>query len=414
MNTSSLVEAGSVSKKYCRDLRKSLWYGLRDIGREVTGRIQNAERLRTGEFWALRNVSFTLCPGEALGLLGRNGAGKTTLLRVLNGVMRPDMGFARVRGKVAPLIELGAGFSPILTGRENIYVNAAILGVTGKVVDGIIEAIVDFAEIAEFIDMPIQSYSEGMKARLGFSVAAHLNPDVMLVDEVLAVGDMGFQRKCLKRISQYVSQGGILVFVSHNMHLIQSICQRSLVLDNGQVVFDGPTATAVERYARLNESSTVSDPRTTPAELTEATPVIIDALGIEAVDAGEICPGGSIRLTLAYRALRATESVTWGFSLWTHDQEVRIATSVAKYNGHLQQLRAGSGAFSCIVRNLPLVPRTYCVRSGIYDSVTGWPIARFGWENAPASFEIKGATSEANSRHRIDNDIVDLDVSWLS
>src|SRR6266542_1198163 len=200
MKTSSLVEVRSVSKKYCRDLKKSLWYGLRDIGKEVTGRIQNAERLRAGEFWALRNVSFALSPGDALGLLGRNGAGKTTLLRVLSGVMRPDMGFARVRGEVAPLIELGAGFSPILTGRENIYVNAAILGVSGKVVDGIIAEIVDFAEISDFIDMPIQSYSEGMKARLGFSVAAHLNPDVMLVDEVLAVGDLGFQRKCLNRI----------------------------------------------------------------------------------------------------------------------------------------------------------------------------------------------------------------------
>jgi homopolymeric O-antigen transport system ATP-binding protein len=414
MNTSSLVEARAISKKYCRDLKKSLWYGLCDIGKEVSGRIQNAEQLRTGEFWALQNVSFSLNPGDALGLLGRNGAGKTSLLRVLNGVMRPDLGFARVRGEVAPLIELGAGFSPILTGRENIYVNAAILGVSGKVVNGIIDAIVDFAEISDFIDMPVQSYSEGMKARLGFSVAAHLNPAVMLVDEVLAVGDMGFQRKCLKRISHYVSQGGILVFVSHNMHLIQSICQRSLVLDGGQVVFDGPTATAVERYARLNEASKVSSPIGTSTKLTETTPVIIDALSIEPVDASVIGPNGSMRLTLMYRALQDIESVTWGFSLWTHDQEVRIATGVAKYNGHLQQLRVGTGAFSCIVCNLPLVSGTYWVKSGIYDSVTGWPIARFGWENAPVSFEIKGPTNEANSRHRIDNDIVELDISWLS
>jgi len=414
MNTLSQVEVRSVSKKYCRDLKKSLWYGLRDIGKEVTGRIQNAERLRAGEFWALRNVSFTLSPGDALGLLGRNGAGKTTLLRVLSGVMRPDMGFARVRGEVTPLIELGAGFSLILTGRENIYVNAAILGVSGKVVDKIIDEIVDFAEIADFIDIPIQSYSEGMKARLGFSVAAHLNPDVMLVDEVLAVGDMGFQRKCIKRISQYVSHGGILVFVSHSMHLIQSVCRRSLVLDGGQVVFDGLTAAAVEHYSRLNEASNVNGSTAISNELTEATPVIIDALSIEAVDATEICPGGSLRLTLMYRALRDIESATWGFSLWSYDQEVRMATSVAKHDGQLQQLCSGRGMLSCVIRNLPLVPKTYCVKSGIYDSVTGWPIARFGWENSPASFEIKGATNEANSRHRIDNDIVDLDVEWLS
>jgi lipopolysaccharide transport system ATP-binding protein len=414
MNSSSLVEVRALSKKYCRDLKKSLWYGLHDIGKEITGRRQNAEPLRAGEFWALRNVSFSLSSGDTLGLLGRNGAGKTTLLRVLSGVIRPDLGFAKVRGEVAPLIELGSGFSPLLTGRENIYVNAAILGLSGRIVNGLIDEIVDFAEISDFIDMPVQSYSEGMKARLGFSVAAHLNVEVMLVDEVLAVGDLGFQRKCLNRISGYVAQGGILVFVSHNMHLIQSICQRSLVLDRGEVVFDGPTAGAIDRYARLNETSTMNASAATSNDPTEANPVVIDALSVEAVDSAEICAGGSIRLTLAYRALRDLEAVTWGFSLWTRDLGVRIATSVAKYDGKNQQLRCGNGVLSCIVRNLPLVPRTYCVKSGIYDGVTGWPIARFGWENPAAEFEIKGATTEANSRHRIDNDIIDLDVRWLS
>ena len=187
------------------------------------------------------------------------------------------------------------------------------LGLSGRIMNGIIEEIVDFAEISDFIDIPVQSYSEGMKTRLGFSVAAHLNPDVMLVDEALAVGDLGFQRKCLKRISRYVSEGGILVFVSHNMHLIQSICQRSLVLDDGEVVFDGPTAGAIERYARLNESLKANGSAATSTDPTETNPVIIDALSVEAVDAAEICLGGSIRLTLAYRALRNMESVTWGF-----------------------------------------------------------------------------------------------------
>lgn len=413
MNSASLVEVCALSKKYCRDLKKSLRYGLHDIGKEVTGRLQNAEPLRSGEFWALRNVSFALSSGGTLGLLGRNGAGKTTLLRVLSGVIRPDIGFAKVRGEVAPLVELGAGFSPVLTGRENIYVNAAILGLSGRAVNGIIDEIVDFAEISDFIDMPVKSYSEGMKARLGFSVAAHLNPDVMLVDEVLAVGDLSFQRKCLNCIARYVSHGGILVLVSHNMHLIQSVCRRSLVLDGGEVVFDGPTAAAIERYACLNESLKLNGSGATSTDPTETNPVIIDALSVEAVDAAEICSGGSIRLTLAYRALRDMESVTWGFSLWSHDQEVRIATGVAKYDGKNQQLRGGRGVLSCIVRNLPLVPRTYCAKSGIYDSVTGWPIARFGWENAATAFEIKGATTEANGRHRIDNDIINLDVRWL-
>jgi len=413
MKQQSLVEVRSLSKKFCRDLKKSLRYGIRDIGREILGRPQNAERLRSDEFWALRDVSFSLFSGEALGLLGRNGAGKTTLLRLLNGLIRPDTGLIGIHGRLTPLIELGAGFAPILTGRENIYVNGAILGLPGKIVDDRIDAIIDFAEIGDFIDTPVQSYSEGMKARLGFAVAVHLVPDLMLVDEVLAVGDLGFQRKCLKHMARYLSNDEALILVSHNMHLIQSICERCLVLDAGRIVFDGTTPGAVEKYSTLNNHATSGSYDANVTNLNESNPVIIDRVDIHPIKAADIRPGGAIQVTLHFKSLEEFVPVTWGFSLWTADQQIRIATNVAKYDGKLHRLCGGAGTLSCVIKDLPLIPSKYFLKSGIYEVETGWPIARHGWEQAAACFEIKGEETEANSRHRIDHDIVNLSVEWI-
>ena len=189
-----LVKAENLSKKFCKDLKTSLWYGLQDL---LPGRHKDREetRLRPKEFWALKDINFELRRGECLGLIGHNGAGKSTLLKILNGLINPDAGQVTMRGRVGALIELGAGFNPILTGRENIYNNGAVLGFTRKEINEKIEAIIDFAEIRDFIDMPVQNYSSGMKVRLGFSVAAQMEPDVLIIDEVLAVGDIGFRHK---------------------------------------------------------------------------------------------------------------------------------------------------------------------------------------------------------------------------
>lgn len=412
MKHQSRVEVRCLSKKFCRNLRKSLWYGIQDIAQEVLCRTQHPEPLRSEEFWALRDVSFSLFPGDALGLLGRNGAGKTTLLRLLNGLIRPDTGFIKIHGRVTPLIELGTGFAPVLTGRENIYVNGAILGLPGKIVDDYMDAIIDFAEIGDFIDTPVQCYSEGMKARLGFAVAAHLVPDLMLVDEVLAVGDLGFQRKCLKQMATYLSTGGALILVSHNMHLIQSICQRCLVLDAGKILFDGTTPGAVEIYSTLNTHLTSGSDNNNAIFLNESNPVVIDRVDIHPFQAADIRTGGAMQITVHFRSLEELMPVTWGFSLWTADQEMRVATNLAKYDGKLHRLCSGSGTFSCVVKELPLIPRKYFLKSGIYDVETGWPIARFGWEQAAVCFQIDGEETEANSRHRIDQDIINLNVEW--
>ena len=192
MKNDVLVKVEGVSKKFCRNLKRSLWYGVKDISSELFGSTKNSQ-LRPKEFWAVDDVSFELKRGECLGLIGHNGAGKSTLLKMLNGLIKPDKGKITMKGRIGALIELGAGFNPILTGRENIYNNGAVLGFSKKEIDAKFDAIIEFAEIDDFIDTPVQNYSSGMKVRLGFAVAAQMEPDVLIIDEVLAVGDVGFR-----------------------------------------------------------------------------------------------------------------------------------------------------------------------------------------------------------------------------
>lgn len=274
-----LVRVEGVSKKFCRDLKKSLWYGMKDVASELlpfgkkgsgvrsqgsdpadsSSSLTPASRLlppepslRPGEFWANKDISFELRRGECLGLIGRNGAGKTTLLKMLNGLIKPDEGTIEMRGRVGALIALGAGFNPILTGRENIYVNGSILGLTKAEIDAKIDEIIDFAEIPDFIDSPVQSYSSGMQVRLGFAVATALNPDVLILDEVLAVGDAAFRAKCYNRIGKLLKDTAV-IFVSHNINQVAQICNRGLFLRNGESVYSGGVEGCITAYTEQGE-----------------------------------------------------------------------------------------------------------------------------------------------------------------
>jgi len=235
MRDAPAIEVAEVSKRYCRSLKKSLWYGLRDMGNELTGRGQQADRLRPAEFWALRDVSFGVKRGESVGLVGHNGAGKTTLLKLINGLVKPSSGMIKVRGSVRALIALGAGFNPVLTGRENIRVASALLGFSERETRDRFDEIVAFSELEEFIDTPVQSYSSGMLARLGFAVAVHTRPDILLVDEVLAVGDLRFGMKCFQKIGSFRAEGGSILLVSHNPYTIRTNCDRVVWLEHGRV-----------------------------------------------------------------------------------------------------------------------------------------------------------------------------------
>ena len=249
MNDEVLVKVENVSKKFCRSLKKSLWYGVQDILTELSGRKIEKE-LRPDEFWAVKDVSFEVKRGECLALIGPNGAGKSTLLKMLNNLIKPDRGCIRMRGRVGALIELGAGFNPILTGRENIYVNGAVLGLSKAEIDRKFDEIIEFAEIDDFLDTPVQNYSSGMRVRLGFAVAAHMQPDILFIDEVLAVGDVGFRSKCYSAISK-LSEETAIIFVSHSMPQVSRLAKETLVLNQGKVNFLGLTKLAVINYHKL-------------------------------------------------------------------------------------------------------------------------------------------------------------------
>lgn len=245
------VRVDHVSKKYCKSVKRSMVYAASDITRNLMGRGTRPGKLRPQEFWAVDDVSFELKQGESIGLVGPNGSGKTTTLQMINGIFWPDKGEITVRGRVGALIAVGAGFHPMLTGRENIYVNAAILGMTKSEVDRKFDSIIDFADIGDFLDTPVKHYSSGMFVRLGFAVAAYCNPDILLVDEVLAVGDARFQRKCLNHLMELKKNGVSFILVSHNMQSVEGVADKGIAFNKGQAIYQGEVGEAIAKYELL-------------------------------------------------------------------------------------------------------------------------------------------------------------------
>lgn len=258
-----VISVNNVSKKYRRyshdrsyTLQETVLKGLRRLlplngGSQTVDR----ERLTTGagrqsstHFWALRHVDFVIPGGRMVGLVGHNGAGKSTLLRLIGGVGRPDEGSIAVKGKIGALLDLGAGFHPDLTGRENIFIGGVIGGLTRRQVEKRFDDIVAFSELESFIDSPLRTYSSGMQLRLAFSVATHIEPDILLIDEVLAVGDLDFQQKCLERIARFKREGCTILLVSHDMSLVQRLCDEVILLNSGKVMDHGPAGDIVNRY----------------------------------------------------------------------------------------------------------------------------------------------------------------------
>ncbi len=261
MSREVLVRAEGVSKKFASRLNLSMWYGAADIARDFFGLSSRSSQLRAGEFWAVDDLSFELGRGECWGLIGPNGAGKSTLLKMLNGIILPDQGRIEIQGRLGALIELGAGFHPLLTGRENIYINGAILGLTRREMDANLDSIIAFSELEDFMDTPIKFYSSGMYVRLGFAIAAHLHPDILLLDEVLAVGDVSFQAKCFNKLGQIRDAGATVFLVSHNLHHVAGFCQQVAYLNRGVLKFIGDPGEAIATYtADLLERSVREEP----------------------------------------------------------------------------------------------------------------------------------------------------------
>jgi lipopolysaccharide transport system ATP-binding protein len=269
MDSSLAVEATNLSKKYrlgtigISSLRDDLgrWWrrkkqNSQNKGLLINDAIERSRMINESEFWALHDLNFQITRGEVVGLIGANGSGKSTLLKILSRITEPSEGEVKIRGKVASLLEVGTGFHPELTGRENIYINGAILGMSRREVNSKIEEIIEFAGVSDFIDTPIKRYSSGMTVRLGFAVAVHLNSEVLIVDEVLAVGDANFQKSCIKKMNQIAeNEGRTVIFVSHNMAMIENLCTRAIFLDKGNLKKAGETSQVISHYLESTHKS---------------------------------------------------------------------------------------------------------------------------------------------------------------
>ena len=260
------IQVEGISKRYRIGVRREKYKTIReslvetaaapfrrmnDVFRGNGGKEKSRAGEETDSFWALKDVSFEIKCGEVVGVIGRNGAGKSTLLKVLSRITEPTEGFAEIHGRVGALLEVGTGFHPELTGRENVFLNGAILGMRREEIARKFDEIVEFAEVSKFIDTPVKRYSSGMHLRLAFSVAAHLEPEILLVDEVLAVGDVAFQKKCVGKMEDVASQGRTVLFVSHNLAAIKELCQTSVVMNNGRLDFRGPVVQGLAHYGQL-------------------------------------------------------------------------------------------------------------------------------------------------------------------
>jgi lipopolysaccharide transport system ATP-binding protein len=374
MSDNVLIKVEGVSKKFCRTLKRSLWYGVSDVTGELLGRKGSRNGLRKNEFWAVDDISFTVKRGECVGLIGRNGAGKTTLLRMLNGLIKPDKGRLKLRGKVGALIALGAGFNPILTGRENIYVNAAILGMSKPETDKKMEEIIDFAELEQFIDAPVQSYSSGMNVRLGFATAAVLiEPDILLLDEVLAVGDIGFAIKCLNRVRS-ITNNSAVVFVSHNMQQITRFCSRLIVMQNGVGLIDTTNlAEGIDEYFGLARHE-VQTTGSGEAEIIGAS-LIVD--GEENLIVEPTIPHGAglgFRLKLAIHESVSTTVVHVNVTDAAMNQVITLP--VCSADGQLHPFKPGFMEFVISMGKVELAAGKYSVTIGVVNKESSVVIAR--------------------------------------
>lgn len=328
------------------------------------------KRATAPELWALQDVSFAVETGQALGVIGRNGAGKTTLLRILSRVTHPTSGHVALRGRVSSLIELGAGFHPDLTGRENIYLNGVILGLKRREIDALLGQIVAFAGLERFIDTPVKRYSSGMYVRLGFAVAAHVEPDILLIDEVLAVGDMGFQARCAERMKQLRARGTTILFVSHDMHAVAGLCEQVLLLDGGSIRAYGPAEEAIRAYQDLvqqNEAVSADAPSraapTGPAQFADIVRVeLLDTAGRprQAYELGE-----TLTARIHYHAYRRIEAPLFSAGFFRTDGlHVCSETSIGQVEPDWIE---GAGTIVLTVSNLRLVPGTYTLVTSIID-----------------------------------------------
>lgn len=375
MSALPLLEVQNVSKKYCRSLRRSLVYGCRDILNEITFSSRHDNTLRKDEFWSLDNVNLQVNRGEIFAILGRNGAGKTTLLKLINGLIKPDRGQITVRGKIGALMALGAGFNPVLSGRENIYINAAILGFSRKATDAGFSAIVDFSELGEFIDTPVRNYSSGMKARLGFAIAAQIKPDILLLDEVLSVGDVSFRRKCLKKLEEIKKEVAVL-FVSHNLRLVEDLCDKAVYLEKGTIKYSGDVDYVNGKYLEdINRESGNSDDSARREGTGEIRYSRVRVYGSKSGDNRLLHTGDTLNIEADYKVLKPVNRARFRVGIEDNKSGVMLTAANTEI-----EITANQGKLVCSFPDLCLRPGNYSVILGVTDKKFAFDVWKYAAE----------------------------------
>ena len=345
------------------------------------------------EFWALKNIDFSVEEGSTVGILGHNGSGKSTLLKCVAGILQPTNGEILTRGRVAALLELGAGFNHELTGRENVYMNASILGLSKKETEKIFDDIVAFAELEKFIDMQVRHYSSGMYVRLGFAVAVNVEPDILLVDEVLSVGDEAFQRKCIERVKKFQREGRTILFVTHAADLVRQICDRAVVLDHGNMVIDAPPGEAVRAFREtLAAGETLTEEpeidgehgeRPAPTQRVQFTDVKIEHPGT-LVGRTYLLPDEAMTVRVAYHAAKRTEDVLFGIAVYDEAGN-HLYGSNTRHLGVEVPPADGEGEMTFEFDRMPLLDGTYLVTLAIQSTDEG---TVYDWREQQDKFEV--------------------------
>lgn len=405
----SIIAVTNVTKEYRLGALQGLKQGIKKA-RAFLGGKKTPERPR---FKALEDVNFTIEEGEVVGLIGHNGAGKSTLLKLLSRITNPSVGTVEVRGRVAPLIEVGAGLVPDLTGRENIFLNGAILGMKRSEIAKKFDEIVEFAELEQFIDTPVKRYSSGMQVRLGFAIATSVDADILLVDEVLAVGDLAFQRKCFDRMEEFTKKRGKSMFlVSHNIRQIERICKRTLLLDHGKIIADGPSAEVCNKFYTQNNEKIKAQHAKSPNLTGVMSSGEIDNVNVRFCEAttGQPTERATMRenvdIKLEFESVVNERACDIGIGFHSTDF-VYIATFLTGGLDTPPDIYIGKNHISCTVQNLPLIPGVYGIRVGIKNGA-----GRMMWyaENV-ATLAVEGPRGENVSRLS-GTSLVEIPVTW--
>lgn len=356
-----VIRVEGVSKKFCRNLKQSMVYGSMDVFRNMLGIPYQMDSLRKDEFWALDDVEFGLKQGEALGIIGQNGSGKTTLLRLINGIFPPDKGRISIRGRIGALIAVGAGFHPHMTGRENIYLNGTILGMNKQRIRQAFDSIIDFADIGDFLDAPVATYSSGMTVRLGFSIAVHSNPEILLADEVLAVGDLQFALKCYRKITDYRQKGGSILLVSHGMQLIRNTCNHVLWLDHGRTRAYGEVQTVCDQYEDFTMKKDAASDGVAGNRINNDSSARVDRVSfLDGLDqpCTEFRMGESFKVRIEYDCKRPVNNPIFTIGILT-SENILLVANYSNYDGiHLAKIE-GKGHVDFIINDLRIKPGNY-------------------------------------------------------